>query len=255
MREALLFKEYIKKSDDTFKFLSSESFEIFEKLFNEGFYDRIMHFKNPYKGPDVIVEYDNFTILLDHFEFDSSKSIKKSSSYRSNTAEILRDLEKEIKEKPDKTATIPREMKNDFSLSNYVNNLMRNLNTHNDKTKVYIENYKNIKEKNAEQNIELGFIIEAKSPLPDYVAIGDEFHLITPFNINQFRTFLENNSQIKHIFFLCKHDKDAKVYYFNNSLKSLEELKSSQPIIGIDNELIFKNPHAIAFGVLIPTEE
>jgi hypothetical protein len=254
MREAEIFINYIIDSDFKYKFLSSESSEIFTRLVNEGFYNRIKHFKNASKGPDVIIEYDNFTILLDHFEFDSSKLRKKSSSYRINAADIDRDFENLTKDKTDETITITREMKNESSTANYVENLMRNLNDHNAKTNAYIENYMNLRKKDVDKNIELGFIIEVVSPLPDCVTVGDELYLITPFNMQDFRDFLKNNFQIKHIFFLCKHDKDAKVYYFNNSLKSLDELKSSQPIVGINNDLIFKNPHTITSRVLIPTK-
>lgn len=166
LSEAKLFVNYIIKSDFKYNFLSEQSFEVMSRMVNDGFYNNIKEFNDPSLGPDVIVELRTKTVLMDHFEFDSSGLKKQSSKFRRESADVERMIKEKADLNPEEVVIVSRELETDSSTSNYINNLMRNLRKHMSKKDLYITNYKDRVIKEHDLDIEIGFIIENSSALP-----------------------------------------------------------------------------------------
>jgi len=114
-----------------------------------------------YDHPDGFCKYEDNVLIIEHFEFDSSCTNKKGSK---NRQEIFRTSNYE----PQKDTGIEifrDEIKCDYTIENYVDNLIKNFNKHYDE----IEKYKKDLEKKQiitkNTNVETLFCIEDATAL------------------------------------------------------------------------------------------
>ena len=88
--------------------------------------------------PDMVIIKNNTAIVVEHFEFDSSKTSKKSSSNREEIARIERELQKKTKE--NKECIHQDAIRASFTYQNYVSNVTRNFLEHYNKIEKYRSN-------------------------------------------------------------------------------------------------------------------
>ena len=181
-------------------------------------------FKNISKGvmiqsdkPDIIIECETIIYGLEYFTFDSSSITKKGTSMRIEHAKIQREydliINKAIKNGSTDTVTHNATYQSGRGIDNYVNNYIRNFQAHYEKRKVY---QKNNLLKTSNKKVELGFVIENTSILPDIV-LDDKRRprQLLPFNLTELQKFMINKNEIPHIFYVTHNGNNGySIYYF-----------------------------------------
>jgi hypothetical protein len=183
----------------------------------------------PFDSPDILLLFDDKTLLLEHFQFDSSQ--------RNNRGSLLQ-AEKNlfIKKNTNQKFSIIQ-IENEGSIEYYISNLMDSTISHHNKIGKYMDNvskkkgftsggiYKDIKQ----ESKEFGFVIEDTSlDYNMFINSSGKYEYITCLHIKEFRDFLHENSDIEHVFHLVKNNQEKRViYYFHNIPDELELLNKT----------------------------
>ncbi len=242
MSEALRFINYIKQSKGQIKVLGEYSNTKISELIDSEFWNNIVEFERP----DIQIKLSSKMLLLEHFEFNSSKLIRGSSLEHKKIAELDRELDKMSLSNKGEPIVISKELENEASTKSYIDNLLRNSNKHIEKYDDYIKNFNEVTNNKYVDKIEFGFVIENTSSLYDAIIRDGIKTLILPFNIKEFLEFLKNNDKIKHVFSLSRTPDSYVIYYFYNSENSINALIESIELITDKDELLFPNPQAIS---------
>lgn len=151
----IFIHNYLENSNIRYCGKQTEQLKFLLKFFNSGILT--------YDHPDGFCKYENNVLIIEHFEFDSSYTNKKGSK---NRQEIFRTSNYE----PQKDTGIEifrDEIKCDYTIENYVDNLIKNFNKHYDE----IEKYKKDLEK--EQIITKYTNVETLFCIEDTTALGN----------------------------------------------------------------------------------
>lgn len=172
-----------------------------------------------FEKPDIVVQLENKTLLIEHFSFDSSKRIKKAGSLMKREEKIIdKKIRQTIKSKHSKGDTdvvVTETYKSEKSLKNYKENLIESFLSHYGKFEDYKINYKT--ETKDTKEIEFGLFIECSSLLPEVVIKGLDQKILLPVMIDEFLDVLETSIEVKHIFIPVKlNNNKSSLYYFSN---------------------------------------
>lgn len=195
-------------------------------------------FLAPFDSPDILVLLNDKTLMLEHFQFDSSE--------RKNGGSLLQ-AEKNIFIKSNTTKKFNvTQIKNDSLITYYITNLMESTIKHHDKFHEYLKNvskkqgiiYDGIRKVINQEHKEFGLVIEDNSL--DYNMFLNKlgiYEYITCFHIKEFRDFLRGHMEVEHIFHLVVNSTEKRiVYYFHNSSEDLNLL---------DEIMEYKSPNLI----------
>lgn len=242
MNESERFLFYLEKSDYKINTVNGRS----TIKFNECLIDIISDNTIQFERPDIIIKGNDRVILLEHFEFDSSKLIRGASLENKKVAELDRELDKRAKENMATVTTISKPLENKASTKSYISNLIRNSQKHIKKYDDYIANYKTKKTDSDCDVLEFGFIIENTSAIYDMILRKNIPYMFSPFEIEEFLIFLKQHKNINHIFYLCRVPNDYRILYFYNDDESIKEITDNIELVTENDELLFPNPQSIS---------
>lgn len=187
MSEALKFINYIERAKFQINVLGEYSNTMISELIDGEFWNNIKEFERP----DIQIKLQKKVLLLEHFEFNSSKLITGSSLEHKKIAELDRELDKMSLSNKGEPIVISKELENEASTKSYIDNLLRNSNKHIEKYDDYIKNFNESTKNKFIDKIEFGFVIENTSSLYDAIIRDGIQTLIFPFNIKEFLKFLK----------------------------------------------------------------
>jgi len=177
----------------------------------------------PFDRPDILILFDQRTVMIEHFRYDSSKQKKGGTLLK----EELRKIDQTNSEK----GFIISPIINKSSIEHLKNNLIEISNKHIAKYDSYIEEvekkkgvsfgdtYRDI----IQTNKEFGFATQDESlDYNMFKKTDGSMEYITPFHLKEFRDFLRQQPKIEHLFHMVNSPKEKKfIYYFHNVPKEL----------------------------------
>ena len=153
--KSFLYK-YVINKDLMFEGNQEIEFKKMSDFFNSGI--------NLLDRPDGFCKCEDNVLIIEHFEFDSSRKNSKGST---NRQELFRASNK--KPSSHKEFEIYHdEIKCDYTIENYVNNAINNLNNHYKKVNYYIDSLKKEKIIANTSNVEILFCIEDTTVLGNF---------------------------------------------------------------------------------------
>lgn len=203
------------------------------------------------ESPDIYAVHNNTVLLIEHFEFDSSKSNKKGSLYKRENARIDRKFDniKLIDTNPE--ILIHDVIHGEPSFKNLKNNLLKTFDNHYIKIPDYINNLINIGILDDNKSLKTAFFIEDTSPLGNiYIDNhGNPQHL----NIFHADFFVEKllclDNQLDCIFYGFYYGSEYYLWFLD--LKSLKNILDNIELID-GSGFCTLTPHSLGFVGLIP---
>ena len=229
----LFINNFLENRDIKFFGEQETEFNNLLKFFNSRIYT--------YDHPDGFCKYEDNVLIIEHFEFDSSNINKKGSK---NRQEIFRTSN--YKPQKDVGIEIYRdEIKCDYTIENYVDNLIENFNNHYCKIEEYKDDLKEEKIITDNTHIETIFCIEDTTALGNIDSSTGE--PLIPLMCNEFIELIKSCTKLDYIiagssfgqnnytWFSCtsKIDNYIKNSYDRNS-KKIANL-NPQTIIGFEH--------------------
>jgi len=208
--------------------------------------------------PDIIIESDTVIYGLEYFTFDSSASSKKGTSMRIERAKVQREydavIDKAMKNGESETISHRTTYQSSRSIEDYVENYIRNYQAHYIKKETYLEN-EHLKE--TKKPVELGFVIENTSILPDIIYGGDKKpNILLPFNLSVLQQFMKDKEHIPHVFYITHNGNNGySIYYFHIYKELLNDLKNLDFPIYDELNLIDWQAHSMGFTIFIPKSD
>jgi hypothetical protein len=234
-----------------------------EKYFNED--ENIIHFFGKQKKvilnfmerlfkvylfeePDGFYKEENNVLIVEHFEFDSTKRSKgKGSEYRREEAKINRKISNLV---PNEKGKIYHEkFECTHTIVNYINNAMN----------LWREHYKNIinyKERLKKENIiKKGDIIETAFLIEDMTCLGnsymenDKLYSLILLHCEEFLNLFETCIDVKYILSLSTNGNYKNIWFIDRSF--IKDYRKYQIKKGNIKIIDFK-PNIVGWEVIIP---
>ncbi len=213
--EVILFSDFLKGNSNLVSCFTQESAKFLTNLMCGDFGVPLLL---PFESPDILLLFDDRTIMLEHYRFDSSESRKGGS--------LLQEEKKKFDKDSSSNIFRVKKMQKESSIEFYIENILRTSEKHIAKYKKYINNvskkkgvtiggvYREINHDNK------AFGIVTQDVSLDYNMFKnkkDNMEYITPFHLNEFRSFLKIHSEIEHVFHMVSTaDETKRMYYFHN---------------------------------------
>lgn len=186
------------------------------------------------KRPDAYATSDDTLLLLEHFEFDSSKPTNKGSVQHQISAQTDRKIE-EILSK-DNYAVVAETVTK--SGKNYVDNFIKQFNNHYSRISGYISDMQT--ELSAHySNTVVGFVIEDSTPLGSLYFDGEMKCVDLTFS-KEFLDLFEKSQDLDFVIFAMTRNDNNKLLSFI-SKSTIEEHRKKQIEVSNIDEIQFKN--------------
>ena len=239
--EFKVFYDYLSQNLNSIQCMTEESSKYLTDLMS-GLYGAPMILQ--FDKPDILILFDQRTIMIEHFRYDSSEHKNGGSLLK----EELRKIDQSHTEKGLQISPIIHESSIDY----LKNNILEISNKHIAKYKKYVEEvqknkgvtvgdtYRDI----VQTNKEFGFATQDDSLDYNMFKKADgSMEYITPFHIKEFRDYLRQHYEIEHLFHMVKSPAEKKfIYYFHNvpkELTILEEIMNSASPSKIEEADVF----------------
>lgn len=188
--------------------------------------DKIIDRLEQFERPDIISEYNNIILGIEHFEFDSyCKSNKKGSDYKIKDNQIQKKFDNIIKNlKNNKKIIVADRIESTASLNNYYK-----------KIPAYI---KNIQENyNCEnKDIQMCFFAEDTTPLGScFLDKNRKSNPLLPIYSNQIRQLLKNSPLIKYLIIGNFFKTNYQLFIIENTKENIEYLSANLNEINENN--------------------
>ena len=178
-----------------------------------------------YEKPDIIIEYEDKIIGIEHFEFDSSINNKKGSEFRIEESRINKSIADKIDVFKNENHKNYNVISTNNSLNNYNNNFIKNYKIHYKKVKDYISRIEK-KFNKSKDNIEIILFAE------DVNIFGnihrDEKNIINPlypFYSSDVIELLKNSNDIKYLIIGMEFLDKKIIYILENEIEILKQLE------------------------------
>lgn len=194
-----------------------------------------------YERPDIISEYNNIILGIEHFEFDSYyRSNKKGSDYKVKDNQIQKNFNNIIKNsKNNKEIIVGDQIKSTASLDNYYKNFENIFKNHYKKIPEYI---KNIKENyNCEnKEIQMCFFAEDVTPLGScFLDKNRKLNSLSPIHSIQIRQLLQNSPLIKYLIIGKFFNTTYQLSIIENTKENIEYLSNTLNEVNENNFVKF----------------
>lgn len=194
-----------------------------------------------YERPDIISEYNNIILGIEHFEFDSYyRSNKKGSDYKVKDNQIQKNFNNIIKNsKNNKEIIVGDQIKSTASLDNYYKNFENIFKNHYKKIPEYI---KNIKENyNCEnKEIQMCFFAEDVTPLGSFfLDKNKKLNSLLPIHSIQIRQLLQNSPLIKYLIIGKFFNTTYQLSIIENTKENIEYLSNTLNEVNENNFVKF----------------
>lgn len=181
----LFISNFLENRDIKYFGEQETEFNILLKFFNSGIFT--------YDHPDGFCKYEDNLLIIEHFEFDSSHVNKNGSK---NRQEIFRTSNYH----PQKNVGIEifrDEIKCNYTIENYVDNLIENFNNHYFKIEEYKDDFKKAKIITDNTHIETLFCIEDTTALGNIDSSTGE--PLIPLMCNEFIELLKSCPKLDYV--------------------------------------------------------
>lgn len=188
--------------------------------------------KETKKRPDAYAIQDDSILLLEHFQFDNSKTSSKGSKQNKISAETQRNFEKKFKEGCNFAVLSESVEKRGI---NYVENFQTQFNKHAKK----INNYKTDIEKELGRTFKkylMGFVIEESSPLGTSYYDG-KFRVVDLTFCKEFLDLFEKTPSLDFVVFAMTENNENKILSFLSRNQIKERRKRQIEVSTIDKFL------------------
>jgi hypothetical protein len=202
-------EHYFRNASNTVHYLGSDTGV-------ELFADFLQHGKTiACDAPDVVLVKDGNAIIVEHFEFDSSRVIKKGSTNRIEQARIEREQQKVL---PTRDGVVYHSKnKAVCSYQDYINNVIRNFLDHYQRIETYKKNLISRKIVASDASIKTMFLIEDVSQIGNIVVnFVDGRPQKMPVILAQSPEFLDLVSQSRAVDYVlcCSYVCDSEYVWF-----------------------------------------
>ncbi len=195
--------------------------------------------------PDGYCKYDNNVLIIEHFEFDSSFQNKKGSK---NRQELFRTSNLKLNN-CDNIQIYRDEIKCDFTIENYINNVKNNLNSHYNKIDYYIDTLMKKKIITNSSNVEVLFCIEDTTVLGNFDSENGK-----PLFLLYCAEFIQAIKPLTKLdYILCGSSNGLTNYTWFTSVSNIDNYIAKQFRIG-DTKIANLTPQTVMSFVQIPKE-
>lgn len=235
------FKEVINSSGEIRYFVDNDR-EVVENLLSNL---KIFSFERP----DIVLENDEFIVLVEHFQIDASKYISsKGNKDKVESFKRQQKFDEFAKKSSDPSVSLSMNIEVEYRKENYIDNLIRCFNDHYLKIDSYIEAINQI-ERNNNKEFKVAFYIEDTNPVGAYWLGKGNIEPLVIFQIDEFLKLLKKSPKVDYIFYsnYC-HTK----YHMNFlSTKFSNQINIEQ--YNLNDKVFFCfDPKEIAFRQVIP---
>lgn len=179
-----------------------------------------------FERPDMYAELEDKIIILEHFEFDASRSTRKGMKGRAEEAH----LEKRLREIPmDGTMHIDT-VKYGISLQDWQDNFCRTFQSHYRRIDAYKEHVAD-ETGNSGKPFVVGFFIEHE--FPPLVNIGHDLEPLPYYMTKQFAEVIQNSPELDFVLFCGYLNGQGRVTYIDRG--TLEIIKERLIDLNDDN--------------------
>lgn len=195
-----------------------------------------------YERPDIISEYNNIILGIEHFEFDSYyRSNKKGSNYKVKDNQVRKKFSNIIKNQKNnnKDFIVSDQINIIPSLDNYYKNFENIFKNHYKKIPEYI---KNIKENyNCEnKEIKICFFAEDVTPVGNYFLDKNRtLNSLSPIHSIQIRQLLQNSPLIKYLIIGKFFNTTYQLSIIENTKENIEYLSNTLNEVNENNFVKF----------------
>ena len=178
-----------------------------------------------YEKPDIIIEYEDKIIGIEHFEFDSSINNKKGSEFRIEESRINKSIADKIDVFKNENHKNYNVISTNNSLNNYNNNFIKNYKIHYKKVKDYISRIEK-KFNKSKDNIEIILFAEDVNIFGNIYR--DEKNIINPlypFYSSDVIELLKNSNDIKYLIIGMEFLDKKIIYILENEIEILKQLE------------------------------
>ena len=182
----------------------------------------------PFESPDMYANLEDKIVLIEHFEFDSSKRTNKGMKGKAEESLLnqrLSGLSADNEFHIDKGNY-------EVSLENWHNNFEITFDTHYKKIPIYKDRIIEHLSNTAKKEILVGFLIEDQYP-PMVYKQNKHFQL-NYFNTIQFKNKFFNSKDLHFVFFASYYEGEPRIFYFDR--KSFEIFSPGEDLT--DSKLI-----------------
>jgi len=204
-----------------------------------------------FERPDAYAIVDDAVCIIEHFEFDSTKTTAKGSKSKIDLNRIERTFNKV--EPTDVGVTLHDSLNVSHSAQNYINNALQNTKSHYSKIDSYVNNLRNQSIINDNSKLEVGFFIEDTTLLGN-VYVPKESDYPRPIILAQCKQFLdlfENLPRLDFCFCASTYSSNYFLWFINRT--SIQFYRESQIDLH-DITIIDFRPQALGHKILIASE-
>lgn len=209
-----------------------------------------------FERPDMITYYSNHIIGIEHFEFDSSRTVRKGSKYQIENAKITNKFDKVVESDlaDKKEIIIHNDIKVETSIDNYYNNFKIQFENHYKNIDKYIDNIRT-RFNSKDKDISIWLFVEDTSPLGSYYFTKErEIRLMHPLYSKENLELFNNSSKVSGLIFGSYSGKKYKLFIICNDNDSIQKFRNDLPVINKSDFFNFE-PHTTAFACLVPNDE
>ena len=198
-----------------------------------------------FERPDGFCKYENKVLIIEHFEFDSSRKNSKGST---NRQELFRTSNKKL-DSYKEFEIYHDEIKCDYTIENYVNNAINNLNNHYKNIDYYIDTLKKEKIIANTSNVEILFCIEDTTVLGNFNSENGK-----PLFLLYCAEFIQAIKPLTKLdYILCGSSNGSTDFTWFTSVSHIDNYIAKQ-FSKCDTKIANLTPHTMTSLVQIPKE-
>ncbi len=227
---SILLKKYLKVNNTIMTYTSEDDMENDLSIF-------IKNIDYNIERPDLYGRFKNKLIGLEHFEFDSYKSLarKKGSDYKKKESQIKKEFDDLTKSHKKENFHKNYNISSTASKENFLDNFKKEFEKHYAKIGAYLNNLDLI---NTKIEKEIWFFIEDESPLGSYTISREEgLKIVKPFQFTEMQDFLLKHNLVKKILYGYFDGQESKLLLIDNDKESYDKFVMDYKIA--DNKQCF----------------
>jgi len=226
----ILKDDYLNKNNTIMTYTSEDDMENELSIF-------INNLKFNIERPDLYGKFKNRLIGLEHFEFDSYKSLarKKGSDFRKKESQIEKEFDDLAKLQMKESLYKNYNILNTANKENFLGNFKKIFEDHYANIDAYFNNLTSI---NSKIEKEIWFFIEDKSPLGSYINSREEgLKIVKPFQFVEIQDFLIKHNLVKKILYGYFNGYENNLLLIDNDKEAYDRFVMDYKIA--DNEQCF----------------
>ncbi len=238
--EVEIFKEALYSSGEIRFFVENDR-EVIQKLFSNL---EIFSFEKP----DIVVENDEFIVLIEHFQIDASKfKSNKGNIDKIERFKRHRRFDEFACNSTESSVSLSMKIDVEYQKEYYIANLIRAFSEHYLKIDSYIENINQII-RDQNKKIKIAFYIEDTNPVGTYWLAQGGIEPFIIFQLNEFLNLLKESPKVDYIFYSNYFNTKYHMNFLSTKFSNLIDLEQYNLD---DKEFFCFEPQEFAFRQVI----